>query len=334
MAGVISLIMIAVQSAEILEHLDGVSSWFFIYYLFLSFPTILIIVLAFVFPLGVYWTINYLRDDGEILAMQAVGVREKTILTWVFECGVFGALSIWILASVVEPIAINHMSKVFTEYSRKHFFSMLKPKTFNVKNANVLYANDVDANQHELKDIFMLQSKPNEWMLINSQSLHEALDGSVLFLKGEGLRFYIENDEIVKAEIASFDELSGDPHSLFNLKTSKSDEYIKPFSELWRSKHNESALARLCWMTGLPLMSMILVMMASNGMFIPPRAFARGRGIRFGCMLLIAILMLVFVQRQASDGLFNAFPEVVIIFPPILLALMVFWLGQFRLVRL
>ena len=96
MVTVLTSVMMAIQSTEAIEQLEGVSPSF-IYYLCLSLPSVLVVVLAMVFPIGMYWTINYLRDDGEILAMQTVGTTKRSIRKWVLECGLLGSLIVWLL---------------------------------------------------------------------------------------------------------------------------------------------------------------------------------------------------------------------------------------------
>ena len=334
MASVITFVMLAIQSTEALEHLEGASMSFFIYYLSLSLPTVLIIVFALVFPIGLFWTISHLRDDGEILAMQTVGVKERVILTWVLECGLFAFLSIWILASVVEPMCINQMSKAVAKYSRNHFFSMLKPKAFNVQGGNVLYASEVDPNTHKLKDVFILQSQPNTWFLLNSKTLKENHNGSVTLNDGESLRYNIENDVLTDSEFSTFNQLNGDPATLLDIKIEHKRKGGRPLVELWQNKNQGKSLARILWMVGLPSIAFFMTMMAAHGMFTPPRVVSKGSASRFSMAMLLNIIILMFFQRQAEDGAFSHMPVLSIVMVPLLMMVVVYFMGNFKQVKL
>lgn len=333
MASIITFVMLAIQSTEALEHLEGSSMSFFMYYLSLSLPTVLAVVFALVFPIGLFWTISYLRDDGEILAMQTVGVKERVILSWVLECGLFAFLSIWILTSVVEPICINQMSKAVAKYSRNHFFSMLKPKAFNVQGGNVLYASEVDPNTHKLKDVFILQSQPNTWFLLNSKTLKENHNGSVTLTEGETLRYNIENDVLTGSEFSTFNQLNGDPASLLDLKIEHKKRGGRPLAELWQNKHQGKSLARILWMAGLPSIAFFMTIMAASGMFTPPRVLTKGGASRFSMAMLLNIMIIIFFQRQAEDGAFSQMPVFSIVIVPFLMMAVVYFMGNFKQVR-
>ena len=333
MASITTIVMLAIQSTEALEHIEGVSMTFFIYYLSLSLPTVLAVVFTLVFPIGLFWTITYLREDGEILAMQTVGIKERTILSWVLECGLFAFFCVWILTSVIEPFCINQMSKAVSQYSRNHFFSMLKPNTFNVQGHKVVYAQEVDPNTHKLKEVFILQSQPDSWFMLNTQALKENQNGTVTLDKGETLRYNIEKKELISSEFSSFDQLSGDPVNLFDLQTDSHRKGGKPFIKLWQDKHHGKSLARILWMIGLPFIALFMTMMAANGMFIPPRVISKGMASRFSIAMLFQIVVLVFFQRQAEDGVFNQMPNIGMILPPIIMMVIVFFMGQFKQVR-
>ncbi len=333
MTFITSIVMLAIQSTEALEHLEGVSMSFFIYYLSLSLPTVLAVVLTLVFPIGLFWTISYFRDDGEILAMQTVGVRERTILSWVLECSVFAFLSVWILTSIIEPLCINEMSKAVTKYSRNHFFSMLKPKTFNLQGNSVVYADEVDPNTHKLKNVFILQSKPNAWFMMNSKDLKENHNGSVTLGKGESLQYNIENKLLTASEFTTFDQLNGDPVNLFDLKTENDRKGGKPLLKLWQERNNGKSLARILWMVGLPSIAMFMTFMAANGMFVPPRVVSKNFAAKFSFALFLNIMILIIFQRQAQDGAFNGMPGVGIALLPLMMLCVVYCLGQFKQVR-
>lgn len=333
MASIITIVMLAIQSTEALEHIEGVSMSFFVYYLSLSLPTVLAVVFTLVFPIGLFWTITYLRDDGEVLAMQTVGIKERTILSWVLECGLFAFFSVWILTSVVEPFCINQMSKAVSQYSRNHFFSMLKPNTFNVQGRSVVYADEVDPNTHKLKDVFILQSQPGAWFLLNSQALKENSNGTVTLDKGESLKYSIEHEQLTSSEFTSFDQLNGDPVNLFDLKTENQRKGGKPLMQLWHDKHNGKSLGRILWMMGLPSIAFFMTIMAANGMFIPPRVVSKGLASRFSLAMLLNIVVLVFFQRQADDGVFKQIPDIAIVLPPMIMMAIVFLMAQFKQVR-
>lgn len=333
MACIITFVMLAIQSTEALEHLEGASMSFFIYYLSLSIPTVLAVVFTLVFPIGLFWTISYLRDDGEILAMQTVGVKESVILSWVLECGLFAFLSIWILTSVVEPMCINQMSKAVAKYSRNHFFSMLKPKTFNIQGGNVVFANEVDPNTHRLKDVFILQSQPNTWFLLNSKTLKENHNGSVTLNEGESLRYNIENNVLTDSEFSTFKQLNGDPASLLDIKTEHQKKGGRPLTELWQNKHQGKSLARILWIIGLPSIAFFMTLMAASGMFTPPRVVAKGGVSRFSLTMLLTIVIVIFFQRQAEDGAFSQMPILSIMMVPFLMMVVVYFMGNFKQVK-
>lgn len=330
MTAAFTIVMLAIQSAEMMEHLDGVSTGFFLYYLILSFPSMLVMVLAFVFPLGAFWAINHMQGDGEILAMQNVGVSGRVLMTWILECAALALVLIWFMVSVVEPKAINYTAMVTAQYTKNHLFSMLKPNAFNIKADHVIYARDVDANAHVLHHVAMLKTAPNgAWTFLNAKKLKEQRDGSVLIEQGKGVRYAIEKDEVKKTEVVHFEEMSTDPSQLFEVKQSKS-KLVQSIGDLWHKRHQHTALARLCWMTGVPLITFLLVVMAACEMLNPPRATHYLRGVKFIVTLLMALLLLIFVQRQAEDGHLNHMPLLALILPPLGMAAWVYWLGKIK----
>lgn len=328
MVTVLTSVMMAIQSTEAIEQLEGVSLSFFIYYLCLSLPSVLVVVLAMVFPIGMYWTINYLRDDGEILAMQTVGTTKRSIRKWVLECGLLGSLIVWLLVSVIEPYCLEQMSFAVATYSKNHFFSMLKPKSFNVQSGSVIYAEEVDANKHALKNVFILQSQPQVWSMLNSEKLVEQSDGSVVFEEGETVRYTIKDQVLESSEVSTFDSLHGDPFHLFNLKTESNKSTHQSLNSLWENKHNGSALARLCWVISLPMVTLLLTLSAASNMFTPPRASMRGQLLRFTAGLIACILVVILFQRQADNNFLSHMPLIGLILPPIIMALVLILIEQ------
>lgn len=330
MGAAFTIVMMAIQSAEMMEHLDGVSTWFFLYYLFLSFPSMMVMVLAFVFPLGAFWAISYMQGDGEILAMQNVGIAGRTLMLWVLECATLALALIWLMVSVVEPESINYITKTTAQYTKNHLFSMLKPNAFNIKNDQVIYAHDVDANSHILNHVVMLKpGQDGAWVFVNAKQLKEQPDGSVVLEKGKGIRYTIEQDKIQKTEVVDFNEMTTDPYRLFEIKQNKSN-HVQTLSTLWKNRHKHTALARLCWMTGVPLMTFLLVIMAACEMLTPPRATHYLRGVKFIVTMLMALLLLIIVQRQAGDGHLRHIPILALVLPPLGMALWVYWLGKIK----
>tara|TARA_X000000950_G_C13906340_1_gene657022 strand:+ start:1661 stop:2710 length:1050 start_codon:yes stop_codon:yes gene_type:complete len=305
-------IFMFIQIAEICGQIEGISTNFLILCVILSMPTVLVIVLTFVFPLGACWAVSQIRDSGEVMSMSILGISDWSILSWVMQCGMLGAMLVWLVVSVVEPISVANRSILIDNYSKKHIFSMLKPDTFQAQGKFVIYADDVHPNAHSLDHVFAAQrNEDNEWSIVIANKLKETKNGDIVLDEGEGSRFSIRENQ--KKSIV-FSQALIYPYQFLNIDlSSKNDVKLKSFKHLWSERSNAEFLSRICWMTGLPSLCMILVLMAGFMMFDITRSRSSFSMIYFVATFIIAVLMIIFIQRQTQKGIIRSIDMAIVI---------------------
>ncbi len=306
LVAVLTVIFVLLQGAEFSAQFESLPYYFLFYVILSSLPTLLVVVMTFVFPLGILWSINQFRESGEVLSMTIIGISEKEIKSWILKCGLLGAMITWLLVSILEPIAVTNRSIMIDNYSKKHIFSMLKPDTFHTQSQFVLHAEDVDARKHTLDEVFAAkQNNDGSWEVLIAKNLHEVSKNSVLLKDGHGTQFDL-GDEKIRA--IQFSQASIKPYEFLNLKKMDAEkEVVLTAFKLWQERSKPKSFARLCWMLGLPLISILLALMAANTMFDSIRLHSSFASIYYGLFYISCILTIVFVQRQTQKGYIDSF---------------------------
>ncbi|MAJ81848.1 MAG: hypothetical protein CMF41_02920 [Legionellales bacterium] len=318
---VFAIIFSVMQISELNNELEGVSTRFLWMCMLYSLPSVLVTVLTFMFPLGAFWATSKYVENGEVNSISILGVPDRTLIGWVMQCGILGALLIWLAVSVVEPLAVANRSLMIENYTKRHIFSMIQPDTFQSQGRLMIYADDVDTSTHTLKNFFAAQlDKNNDWTVVSSKKLKETKSGSAELEDGQATRFsLLEN----KKKSISFSNASVFPYKLLNIDISINNIKVKSFTRLWERRQRPEELSRLCWMIGLPIICMIMMLMVSFTMFSQSRSRYSYSMISFIGVFSLSILSIIFIQRQTGRGYIHSI-EYALILPNMFLLSLVF----------
>lgn len=285
--------------------------------------------------LAVLVAIGRLYRDSEMTALQSAGVGETRVLRTVFMLGLLCALLAGWMSVQIRPWIFAH-SYALEQRSISHFdISNIRAGTFVDMGSGgyVLYAQEVDVQADELRDVFVQVERGTRSQVIAAKSarIHDMdTEGSrsVEFFNGYAYLLDRDGPRDVESRFGSF---------LIRFPQEERIERVRrkamPTSAL-RGSDNPKEMAEYQWRLSSPLVTLLLALLAV------PLSRANPRQSRNSTILIaLGTYVLMFavlssVRNSLESGDIPPFPGILLAYlPPLALLLLLLWLPRLRLSR-
>lgn len=204
-------------------------------------PGIVVITLPVSLLLGTVITCSRLSTDGEMTAMQSLGISQKGIAIPFLMLGVFGAVLTAYLSAQIAPRALKNLKGLRAKILLQEANTQFSPGRFITRfPGSMLYVRDVDPETGNWLGVFLLRQEQDG----RSSRLLTAERGQLIITGNENLGFEVELNKVISVE----SKLSGDSQ-IMEAAAASNKASIKFSEQNTTSDSNSSSAGPLAEMT-------------------------------------------------------------------------------------
>ncbi len=252
-------------------------------------------ILPIAFVLGLLLVLGRLSMDSEMSVIQASGVSQRQVLSWVLILALVIAAITALASLLVTPMTQRLSEEVMQAQNQRTGFESLTPGQFVQVGDQAVYVVSRSEDERYLNRVLIVQSNENEDVVIVAEQAFQQIAEDTLsrFLVLEsGQRYTLPDETSLSMSDLAFERYAtrlGTPSA----SRISEDTSMMSLKQLW----GESSLAarvELQWRFSLPAMILVMVLIALPFSQVNPR---QGR---FMALLPVLCLQMIFLTGLMS----------------------------------